>query len=146
MQKNRLFLVLISFSILACVSFGVVQIQDVDKPIKLIRYSILQAFPGGKASEGHKGRLFISKVFSVKRGRLVQEHGRYQYVAEVWIRGPRKPYTLDIEAFRVVRSKKAKYQRMDTDQRIAKVMSKAIHKELSKRRKDLNIIDDFRAF
>ena len=68
--------------------------------------------------------------------------------AQVYILGDRRPYVIEVyvNKQRRVSAQSSEYVDEGSDQEIAKVVYQRIQFQLSKRREDLNIIDDFRIF
>jgi hypothetical protein len=65
------------------------------------------------------------------------------------ILGDRRPYNIEISVIkeeREVEGEDFSYYETGHDERLAKQLETALHTRLTKRREELNIIDDFRAF
>jgi len=128
------------------------RIADVDKPLSSLRRAIQSSLPLGTRKITDGANRFESQYFIVgKRKFLKPLNAKHRYAAEVLIRGDRRPYSVEITVYKQVRSKSSKvtlnsFKDAGTDERIAELIKRRIIKQLSKRREDLNIIDDFRVF
>lgn len=73
-----------------------------------------------------------------------------RYYADVLIRGDRRPYSIEISVFHQVMQKTngaiGRFETIGQDRKLSEMVRKQIVEHLSKRREDLNIIDDFRVF
>lgn len=123
-----------------------VMVRNMDRSLLVIQNLISQSFPEGPAKVLRKGRLFVSKPFVIEDGMPVPA-GRApnRYYVRVFIRGVQRPYTLDIEGMEE-RLTKQGFRTVGRSAWIAKGMARVIHRKLTKRREQLNIIDDFRPF
>lgn len=143
----RLFFLSLSLSwIIGCSTYkGLAIVRRVDIPLQALQQEVAKALPGGPSEVLEKGRLFISKPFIIENGQPVvtRDSGRRYYV-KIWLRGSR-PYTIDIKAIeeKVLGSKR---QVLGSSDWVAKGMERLIRTRLTKRRKEMNLIDDFRPF
>lgn len=121
--------------------------KNIDRPLQVIQHSIAQSFPGDPEKILNGGRLLISKPFIIKDGELDLAIGEkaHRYYVKVFIRGHRRPYTIDIKAIEQKRTKHG-FKDADFSDWIAKGMAKIIHLRLNESREQKNIIDDFRPF
>lgn len=71
-----------------------------------------------------------------------------RYFAHVYILGDRRPYVIEVYVKRERRASPRlnDYVEDGADQGLARIIHRRIQQQLSKRREDLNIIDDFRIF
>ena len=119
--------------------------RRVDIPLQALQQEVAKVLPGGPSEVLEKGRLFISKSFIIENGQPVLSSGPgRRYYVKVWLRGSR-PYTIDIKAIeeKVFDSKR---QVLGFSDWVAKGMERLIRARLTKRRKEMNLIDDFRPF
>lgn len=137
----------------ACTSIGDgLRINDVERPLTHIQRAVVNSMPLGLRSTEENGRLFKSKYFKAgDRKFLPAENQPIRYFAQVAVRGDRRPYSVEVYAFKQERIKKggisdSNFKIVEMDKRLANVIRKRIRDQLSKRREDLNIIDDFRVF
>ena len=129
----------------ACVSQSV-RVKDLNRPLKMLQSSIFTALPNGNPKIDSTKRKFISKPFLAKAGLFIPvSNSRIHYVSHIEILGDRRPYTIYIESFKMVRNAK-RFVVTGQDKSISEQVAKAIQYELSKRLKNTDIIDDFRAF
>ena len=128
-----------------------VQIYEVDRSLSEIRSLIANILPAGQRTISPNGREIQSRHF------LIDRKGEYQpagdalarYFAHLVILGDRRPYTIEILVTaekRVKRDQHYTYIVTGYDRRLAKELEKKLLAELTKRREDLNIIDDFRVY
>ena len=151
MYKSSInFLSIIFFSsvlILGCASHrGMVMLRNMDRPLQAIQKLVSQSFPEGPKRVLRKGRLFVSKPFIVRNGVPVPAgEAQHRYYVRVFIRGGQRPYTIDVEG---VEEKFAGqgFRVVGRSEWIAKGMARVIYEKLTKRREQMNIIDDFRPF
>ena len=126
-------------------------IEDIDWPIPEIRMAIAQWMPAGQRGVSPNGREMQSRHFLLDRQGGYKEAGDAleRYFAHVKILGDRRPYKVEIlvtHEKRVIRGKQFTYVVTGHDQRLAKELEKKLRMELTKRREDRNIIDDFRVY
>lgn len=144
--------VLVSSLITGCASKG--SIDDVNLPYTTVKTIVISALPGGLGEQSSNGRTLKSGYFAVARGDVFRsllssevdslpERG----YAKVVILGERRPFRLDIRAFRQYRDRSTKKYVGDTfDKALTVDLVKRIREALANRREDRNVIDDFRAF
>jgi hypothetical protein len=128
-----------------------VRVERVDMSVHSIRLSAIQAFPFGHRAVSPNGREVLSKHF------VLDTRGQYKpagdalsrYFARVLILGDRQPYDVEIlvtQEQRVLKGNHFTYEVTGHNPRLAKDLERRLHEELSKRREERNIIDDFRVF
>jgi len=131
----------------ACATPGAVRLEDQNIPLKTLQKAVLITMPQGKRRVSVNGRELFSNYFVIKRGRYEKALGneKIRYSAHILILGDRRPYTLEVLVYKERRGFQG-YRREKIDEGIARVVLRRIQKALTKRRDDLNIIDDFRVF
>ena len=144
----KAFYVLISFAlVIGCASYrGMVMLRDMNQPLQTIQKMVSQSLPKGPAKVLKKGRLFVSKPFIIEEGQFVPAgQAKRRYYVRVFIRGSQRPYTLDVEGVEE-RFTGRGFQKVGRSDWIAKGMARIIHRNLTQRRKEQNMIDSFRPF
>lgn len=140
------------FLVSGCASWTTIRIEDVNKPLATISRAVRSSLPLGTQTMSKDGKRFQSKKFTVaKRKFLKPLNSSLRYYADILVRGDRRPYSVEITVFREIRQKGSatsidSFVRDGTDQKLANLIRKRIIKQLSKRREDMDIIDDFRVF
>ncbi|MEO0336834.1 MAG: hypothetical protein AAF202_10585 [Pseudomonadota bacterium] len=140
------------FFITSCASWTSVRIPDVDKPLSSIRRAIKSSLPLGTRSMSQEGKAMESHYFLVGKKKFLRPIGsKTRYYASVLIRGDRRPYSIEISVTKQIKGQRSlqevpAFRDDSTDERLAELIRKRILEQLSKRREDLNIIDDFRVF
>jgi len=118
----------------------------------MLRKAVRNSVPLGTRQVSEGGMRFTSKYFRVgKKSFLKPLNSDVRLFAEIWIRGDRRPYTIEISVIKQKLSQSSQvtlesFQIVGTDQKVGQLIKRRIIKQLSKRREDLNIIDDFRVF
>lgn len=140
---------LFCFALVGC-THGGIRITDLDVPLVDLQKAVVDSLPLGKREVSINGREFFSEYFVVvqNRARPATKLGT-RYYAHVYVLGDRRPYIVEGLVRKEVREKGAvgpEYSDAGIDQRLTKVLMRKIKGNLSKRREDRNIIDDFRVF
>lgn len=147
MRKQLLLLAI--FTLVGC-THGGVRMENIDVPLVEIQKAVVNSLPLGKRTVSTNGREFFSEYFVVveKRARPASKLGK-RYYAHVYVLGDRRPYIIEGLVRKEVREKGKigpEYSDAGIDSRLSKVLMRKIKNNLSKRREDRNIIDDFRVF
>lgn len=133
-----------------CASWGSgIRLDPVDRPLNEIQAVVGKSLPLGQRRVEAAGREWFSQYFITKGRSFVAAHtAPVRYYAHVYILGDRRPYSIEVYVKRQRREAPSSdsYSDDGTDQELAKLIHKRIQFYLSKRREDLNIIDDFRVF
>lgn len=127
------------------------KISEVDWSLGEIRSSIGAIIPAGQRAMSPNGREILSRHFVLDRQRNFKPAGDAleRYFAQFLILGDRRPYDVEIlvtHEKRVLKGNQFVYMVSGYDPRLAKELEKRLRTELTKRREDRNIIDDFRVF
>lgn len=127
------------------------KITAVDWSLSEIRSSIGTIIPAGQRTMTPNGREMVSRHFVLDRQKNFKAAGdaTERYFAQFAILGERRPYDVEIlvtQEKRVLRGNEFVYLVTGYDSRLAKELEKRLRTELTKRREDRNIIDDFRVF
>ena len=128
-------------------TFGGETIDDVNRPLLDLQKIIVHALPLGLRATSPNGREYFSNYFiaSERTFRPADKLPLRTY-AHVLVLGDQRPYTIQV----FVRNERARsaneYSDAGGDSAMAKVIQRRIKDQLSKRREDINIIDDFRVF
>jgi hypothetical protein len=124
--------------------------KDINLRLADVRELVESQLPIGRRATSPNGRQLLSKHFVRHRGHYVPaDDATERYFAQVLILNDRPPYDLMIAVTkerRVVSGQQFTYKVVGHDLRLAKELEEALRKELSQRREDRNIIDDFRVF
>jgi hypothetical protein len=143
-------------TLLACATLternpNALRMYDVDMSVTEIRIAAIHAIPIGHRAISPNGREILSKHFVVdaRGGTRPAADAVQRYFAQILILGDRQPYDIEIlvtREERVLVGENFTYKIMGYDARLAKDLEKRLRTELTKRREDRNIIDDFRVF
>ncbi len=149
---------LVTLSILAVLQFGAagcaswgsgVRIENLERPLNELQRAASMSLPLGQRRVDKNGLEFFSRYF-VTKGRkfMPAETAPVRYFAHVYILGDRRPYVIEVFVKREKRvsPRGGDYAEDGTDQELATVVQRRIQQQLSKRREEVNIIDDFRVF
>lgn len=149
-------LLLIPFLVsLGCASIGrnraAVVIKDIDWPIAEIRTVIGQIIPVGVRTMSPNGHEVLSRHFILDRqGQPIPASDAIKrYFTHFLILGDRRPYEVEIlvtQEERALRGNQFTYVVSGYEVRLAKQLEARLRSELTKRREDRNIIDDFRVY
>ena len=134
-----------------CASWTTVRIGDVDKPLSTIKRAIKSSLPLGTRTMDREGKRLESHYFLAGKNKFLRPiESDTRFYADVLIRGDRRPYSVEISVFKQIKQRATsgvgRFETVDPDERLAELIRKRIVEQLSKRREDLNIIDDFRVF
>jgi hypothetical protein len=126
-------------------------IEEVDWPISEIRQVAGALLPAGQRAVSPNGREMQSRHFLPDRqgGYRPAGDALERYFAHIMILGDRRPYKVEIlvtHEKRVLRGNNFTYVITGYDKRLARELERKIRAELTKRREDRNIIDDFRVY
>jgi hypothetical protein len=136
----------------SCASWTTVRIGDINKPLANIRRAIKSSLPLGTRTMDREGKRLQSHYFLMGKTKFLRPiNSDTRYYAEVLIRGDRRPYSVEITVIKQIKEKASPsaigtFEDDSSDERLAELVRKRIVEQLSKRREDLNIIDDFRVF
>ena len=140
----------LQFGALGCASWGSgVRIENLERPLNEIQKAASTSLPLGQRRVEKSGMEFFSRYFLTKgRKFLPAETAPVRYYAHVYILGDRRPYVIEVFVKREKRvsPRGGEYVEDGTDQELATVVQRRIQQQLSKRREQVNIIDDFRVF
>ncbi len=132
--------------LLGCAS-GAYSTHDYEYPILDIQNVIAQKLPEGVGAMNSNRRVLYSNRFFVK-----QSSREVPLIMRIVIRGDRRPYGLDVSVRTVSARNPDLIEAFDNgsdfrgQDSLAKRVVTEIETELAQRRKNKNIIDDFRAF
>jgi hypothetical protein len=125
-------------------------IKEVDASLTDLRAAASNSLPVGQRSISQNGRELLSKMFIIDKDRYKPAaDSSLRYYAQFKILGDRRPYDIEILVFtekRVLRGNQFVYAMVGHDRTLAKELEQKFRLELTKRREDRNIIDDFRVF
>ena len=127
------------------------RINSIDWPLAGLRTVISEILPGGQRAISPNGRELLSRHFVLdgKTGYKEAGDALNRYFAQILILGDRRPYDIEIlvtQEKRVMKGQHYTFKVVGYDVRLAKELETKLRAELTKRREDLNIIDDFRVF
>lgn len=147
----RALILTLAIHIGGCATPGAVRLEGQNIPLTQLQRAAIGSLPQGKRRVSVNGREMFSNHFVLKRGRYEKARGseKHRYLAHVLVLGDRRPYTIEVVVYKEQRGHakiNQSYHRVGIDKGIARVILRRIQKLLSKRREDLNIIDDFRVF
>lgn len=143
---GRCFLFLAFTFWLGCSTRGTLEVANLDRPLTDLQSIAARSMPLGLRRTSANGREYFSNYFLAADRRFKPaDKGPERSYAHILVLGDRRPYDLEILVHRE-RLEGSAYVEFGLDQRIAKVIRSRVVQELTKRREDLNIIDDFRVF
>ena len=127
------------------------KLKDIDLPVSELRSIIGSILPAGQRAISPNGRELLSKHFVPEGASDFKAAGDApeRFYASFLILGDRRPYDIEILVTREKRTLRANqfiYTVIAYDRRLAKELETKLRDELTKRREDRNIIDDFRVF
>ncbi len=151
---GRWFLFGFLFFLVSCATLhgGGEVLYGIDQPLIDLQKLSESVLPMGKRTISSNGREILSNYFHLVDGRIVAgDRAPERFYAHVIILGDQRPYTIEVIVHRERRVASSgelspRYDEVAVDQRLAKVFAKRLNNNLSKRREDRSIIDDFRVF
>ena len=128
-----------------------VRINELDLPLAELRSLALSILPAGPRATSPNGRELLSRHFVLEGSSSYRPAGdaTERFFAQILVLGDRRPYDVEIlvtREKRVLRGNQFTYIVTGHDSRLAKELERKLRSELSKRREDRNVIDDFRVF
>jgi hypothetical protein len=125
-------------------------IEKVNWSVKDIEQTVSAHLPVGVRARSPNGREILSKHFVKKKKEYVPAaESLVRYFAKVQILNDRRPFDVVlvvIKEERVLEGDGFTYRVVGNDLRLATELDRVLRAELTKRREDRNIIDDFRVF
>lgn len=124
------------------------RIDNLDIPLQILQKQVVATLPLGLRTNSVNGREFYSKYYiPSKKGNMAAANSRNRYSAHFIILGDRRPYNIEISVIKEERDDdNSGYYETGHEERLAKELETSLRTRLTKRREELNIIDDFRAF
>jgi hypothetical protein len=127
-----------------------VYLRELEAPLGELRAGIGAAVPVGLRGVSPNGREMFSKHFVVAKERYKPAADALErYYAHITILGDRRPYDVEVlvvQEKRVLRGNKFTYVITGHARDLALALEQDIRRELSKRREDRNVVDDFRVY
>ncbi len=127
-----------------------IRIENIEMPLLSLQHLAAAVVPIGVASTSSNGREFNSQLFILDQGSYKPAGAALmRYWARVTVKGSARPYAMEVfvtREKRVLSGEDFSYAQAGHDSRLAKEIADKIRDQLSKRREDRNIIDDFRVF
>lgn len=125
-------------------------IKGVEWPLTEIRAVAASQLPIGQSSVSSNGRELRSKYFYPAKDEYKDgENSNDRYFVEYTILGDQRPYDVEVSVVherKAVRDGGVRYIRIGHDDRLTRELYEKLRTELTKRREDRNIIDDFRVY
>jgi hypothetical protein len=125
-------------------------IKNVDWPLQELSSLVAFELPTGLRTTSENGREFYSKYFVLDGPKYKPASDAVErYTATVIVLGDSRPYDLEIfvtKEKRVLEQTGFDYAEIGHNTMLARELEYKLRQELSKRREDRNIIDDFRVF
>lgn len=125
-------------------------IKEIDWPLPQIRMAIAAQIPIGQRTISQNGRELVSEYFVPARDGFKEgDQATNRYYVQYTVLGDRRPYDVEILVTHERRTLKGNdfvYTTYGHDDRLTAELAERLRKELSKRREDRNIIDDFRVY
>ncbi len=124
--------------------------RDIDASLTELKVIVNASVPVGLRTVSANGRELVSKHFIITKDRYKPAGDALErFFVQVTILGDRRPYDIEIlvsHERRVLRNNRFVYVIVNFDEDLAREMEHKIRTELSKRREDRNIVDDFRVY
>lgn len=124
--------------------------SEVEAALTEIRTVVGAVVPVGLRGVSPNGREMFSRHFIVTKDRYKPAADALErYYAQITILGDRRPYDIEILVVhekRVLRDDRFTYVISGYSQDLARELVQNIRKELSKRREERNVVDDFRVY
>jgi len=125
-------------------------IEELDWPISNLRATIGAQIPISVKGVSSNGREITSRFFvPTNNGFKDGEEANVRYYVVYTVLGDRLPYDVQINVQRekrVLRGTNFVYVNAGPDARLAKSLAERLNHELTKRREDRNVVDDFRVY
>ncbi len=126
------------------------RIEKIEMPLQSLQQLVVGSLPVGLSGASSNGREFTSVNFILDQGMYKAARDALdRYWARILVLGDSRPYAVEVfvtREKRVLRGDDFTYAVVGHDSRLAKELAARIQEQLSKRREDRNIIDDFRVF
>lgn len=126
------------------------RMANLDFPVGQLQKIVVDNLPTGLRMTSPNGREFFSRYYVMDGQKYKPASDALdRFSAQIMVLGDRRPYDLEIAVIReqrVTRGAGFDYRVVGHDQDQAGKLAEKIHDQLTKRREDLNIIDDFRVF
>lgn len=142
-------------SVLACSTLmgrskNAVVIHELDYSLTSLRAIASASLPVGLATVSSNGREFTSNRFVIKRNKYQSaSDATSRYFAKITLLGDRQPYEVEVVVFhekRIWDGQKSIYKVVAESRYLSEKVAYEFRDQLTKRREDPNIIDDFRVF
>lgn len=156
---TRLCFALVLFVVTACSTLDRLEtpsyaskISNIERPLSYLQRLAVAALPTGMRGNSSNGREYDSNYFIPDQSggyKLASEKAPERYTVRITVLGDERPYAMSVivtKERRILDSGEFTYQPNGHDTRMAKELAGKIRERLSKRREELNIIDDFRAY
>ena len=126
------------------------RLASLDLPVGQLQKMVVDSLPTGLRMTSPNGREFFSRYYVLDGLKYkAASDALDRFSAQVMVLGDRRPYDLEISVIREQRVQRGggyDYRVVGHDKDQAKILAEKIHDRLTKRREDLNIIDDFKVF
>lgn len=128
------------------------KISDIEQPLANLQRLAIAALPGGLRQGSSNGREYESNYFvpDLSGGtKYPKADAPTRYYVKITVLGDSRPYAMSVVVARerrIFQDGAFTYQPNGHDTRLAKELAAKIREQLTKRREDRNIIDDFRAY
>jgi hypothetical protein len=128
-----------------------IRINDLQFPLLELQSLVASTIPVGLRNTSENGREFYSKYFIVESPDNYKPaaEATERYTATYIVLGDGRPYDIEISVShekRVLQGQNFDYVSTGYDKRLANELANKLRYQLTKRREDRNIIDDFRVF
>lgn len=125
-------------------------IEELDWPISSLRATIAAQIPVAVKGVSPNGREISSRFFvPTNNGFKDGEEANQRYYVIYTVLGDRQPYDVQVTVQRekrVLKGTNFVYAATGPDPRLAKTLAERLNRELTKRREDRNVVDDFRVY
>lgn len=125
-------------------------IDELDWPIGNLRATIAAQIPVAVKGVSSNGREITSRLFvPTNNGFKDGEDANQRFYVVYTVLGDRQPYDVQITVQRerrVLKDTDFVYVNAGPDARLAKSLAERLRRELTKRREDRNVVDDFRVY
>jgi hypothetical protein len=126
--------------------------SNLDYPLQALQRMAVAALPTGMRANSSNGREYESNYFVHDQSggfKAEPAHAPEHYFVKITVLGDLRPYAMAVvvtKQRRVIQAGETTYQTVGHDTRLAKELAIKIREQLTKRREERNIIDDFRVF
>lgn len=126
-------------------------IKMLEQPLTSLRAIVVAQMPVGQRSMSSNGRELVSRYFVPGKDGTYRdgEKANERYFVQYTLLGDMRPYEIEVQVLkekRILHGTEFVYEVYGPDDRLTKELHDRLRKELTKRREERNVIDDFRVY